>query len=80
MDLSLSFSALHIHAGLLLPTPSVGAGSPDENSSLFAIHSRRKVLQFEIRLWVLPCYPFYATEGMLGTVYTNTLARVWGIG
>jgi hypothetical protein len=47
MDLSLSFSALHIHARLLLPTPSVGAGSPDENSSLLAIH-RREVLPFEI--------------------------------
>jgi hypothetical protein len=78
MGLSLSFSTLHIHAGLLLPTPSVGARDPDESSSFFATRSGREVFAFEIRLWVLPCYPFYAGEGMLGTVYTNTLARVCG--
>lgn len=78
MSLSLSFSTLHIHAELLLPTPSVGAGNPDESSSFFATRSSREVLPFEIRLWVLSCYPFHAGEGMLGTVYTNTLARVYG--
>lgn len=49
-----------------------------KSSSFFATRSSREVLPFEIRLWVLPCYPFYAGKGMLDTVYTNTFARVYG--